>query len=143
MARPKKSRRISCKSDAAYFKPRGIPLLELEEVHLTMDELEAIRLSDLLGMNYEDAGKTMGVSRATFGRILERARKIVADALINEKALRIEGGTYTMDTEKRKFHCNTCNNKWEVESGTGRPAGCPSCNGNDIVHLIREKHNDL
>ena len=66
----------------------------LEEVRLTVDERESLRLADLLGMSHEEAGRRMGVSRATFGRIVECARKIVADALIHGKAIRVEGGNY-------------------------------------------------
>jgi len=94
MVRPRKNRLVGFNPEIDYFKPRGIPLVHLEEVRLTVDEREAIRLSDLLDMSHEDAGKRMGVSRATFGRIIQRARKTVADALINGKAIRVAGGNY-------------------------------------------------
>ena len=83
MARPQKDRIVAFNPNVSYFKPRGIPLLELDEVGLTVDEREAIRLADLQGLSHEEAGKRMGVSRATFGRIVQRARYAVADALIN------------------------------------------------------------
>jgi predicted DNA-binding protein (UPF0251 family) len=76
---------------ATYFKPRGIPMTDLEEVGLGMDELEALRLADLEGCYQEDAAKAMGVSRQTFARIVESARRKVAEALVNGKALRIDG----------------------------------------------------
>jgi predicted DNA-binding protein (UPF0251 family) len=94
MVRPRKKRWVGFNPEIDYFKPRGIPLVHLEEVRLAVDEREAIRLSDLLDMSHEDAGKRMGVSRATFGRIIQRARKTVADALINGKAIRVAGGNY-------------------------------------------------
>jgi predicted DNA-binding protein (UPF0251 family) len=87
MARPKKCRNIACRLDAYYFKPRGIPLRDLEETVLEHDELEALRLADLLGKSHEDAAGEMGISRATFGRIIERARKKTIDALLSGKAL--------------------------------------------------------
>jgi len=90
MPRPKKYRCIKCKPDATYFKPRGIPLIELEERSLTMDELEAIRLADYEGLYHEDAAVRMKISRQTFGRILKEARKKVAECLLKGKALRIE-----------------------------------------------------
>ncbi len=96
MARPKKNRIVAHNSSISYFKPRGVPMLQLEEVRLTVDECESIRLADLLGLPYEDAGRQMGVSRATFGRIIQHARQVVADALINGKAISIEGGNYTI-----------------------------------------------
>ena len=75
-----------------YFKPRGVPLSEMEEVVLTVDELESIRLADLLGMYQEEGAAVMNVSRPTFGRIVDQARKKIAEALVHGKALRIEGG---------------------------------------------------
>lgn len=74
------------------MKPAGIPARELEELILGFDEAEALRLADLEGLYQEAAARSMGVSRQTFGRIVESARRKVADALLNGKALRIEGG---------------------------------------------------
>ena len=65
----------------------------LEEVNLTLDELEAIRLADLTELYQEDAAKKMNISRQTFGNIINSAHKKIADALLNAKALKIEGGT--------------------------------------------------
>ncbi|HSM75288.1 MAG TPA: DUF134 domain-containing protein, partial [Desulfobacterales bacterium] len=79
MVRPQKNRIVAFNPSISYFKPRGIPMIELEEVQLTVDEREAIRLADLLGMSHEEAGRRMGVSRATFGRIVQNARRAVAD----------------------------------------------------------------
>ena len=92
MPRPRRCRRIRCNPDTNYFKPRGIPLDALEEVNLTLDELEAIRLADLMESYQEDAAKKMNVSRQTFGNIINSAHKKIADALLNAKALKIEGG---------------------------------------------------
>jgi predicted DNA-binding protein (UPF0251 family) len=75
-----------------YYKPRGIPLSVLEEVMLTVDEFEAIRLTDLEGLYQADAAEKMNISRQTLGRILESAHKKIADALVNGKALLIKGG---------------------------------------------------
>jgi predicted DNA-binding protein (UPF0251 family) len=90
MARPPSPRRTCCDPKARYFKPRGIPLCELGEEVLGVDELEAIRLADLDGLYHEKAAKQMRVSRATFGRILENARRKIAKTLVEGKALRIE-----------------------------------------------------
>ena len=76
----------------AYYKPRGVPLSALQCVELAVDELEALRLADLEGLYQEEAARRMNVSRQTFGRIIESARKKVADALVHGKALSIEGG---------------------------------------------------
>jgi len=92
MPRPCRCRRIRCNPDTNYFKPRGIPLDSLEQVNLTLDELEAIRLADFNGLYQEDAAKKMNISRQTFGNIINSAHKKIADALLNAKALKIEGG---------------------------------------------------
>lgn len=92
MPRPRRCRKIRCNPDTNYFKPRGIPVDMLEEINLTLDELEAIRLADFDNLYQEDAAKKMNISRQTFGNIIERAHKKIADALLNAKALKIEGG---------------------------------------------------
>ena len=138
MVRPQKDRFVAFKPDISYFKPRGIPMVELDEVKLTVDEREAIRLSDLLGLSHEEAGRSMGVSRATFGRIVQRARKAVADALINGKAINVEGGTYKMISGPRLFQCADCDHNWEEPMGTGRPEACPECS---CDHLYRVRPN--
>jgi len=73
-----------------YFKPKGIPLAELEEVSLTLDELEAVRLADYERRYQEESAREMRISRATFGRIVNEARHKIAEALTQGKALRIE-----------------------------------------------------
>jgi predicted DNA-binding protein (UPF0251 family) len=110
-------------------------MFDLEEVRLTVDQREAIRLSDLLGMSHEDAGRRMGVSRATFGRIVQRARMAVADALINGKAINVEGGNYKLISTTRIFYCNNCSREWEEPLGTGRPECCPSCKEDDFYRI--------
>ena len=90
MSRPLKKRRICCDPKSDYFKPRGVPLRHLEEVSLTMDELEAVRLADLKGMYQEHAASKMNISRQTFGNIIDSAHKKIADVLLNAKALKIK-----------------------------------------------------
>jgi predicted DNA-binding protein (UPF0251 family) len=92
MARPFCPRRIARMPGVVYFKPAGIPLRELEEQILTLDELEALRLADAEGKQHVEGARIMGVSRQTFSRILARARHTVATCLASGKALRIEGG---------------------------------------------------
>jgi predicted DNA-binding protein (UPF0251 family) len=91
--RPKKCRHVKCRPNSYYFKPRGIPLVDLEEVVLTIDEFEAIRLADHKGLYHNAAASEMRISRATFGRILAQARRKVAEALLCGKALKIEALT--------------------------------------------------
>ena len=138
MARPQKDRIVAFNPHVSYFKPRGIPLLELDEIGLTVDGREAIRLADLQGMSHEEAGRLMGVSRATFGRIVQKARRAVADALINGKAINIEGGNYRLSDSERWFMCDKCGHKWIVPQGIGRPGGCPECDS-DRFYRVSEK----
>jgi len=92
MPRPYRCRRIKCSPGTNYFKPQGIPLDMLEEVKLTLDELEAVRLADWEGLYQKDAAKKMKVSRQTFGNIINSAHKKIADILLHAKALKIGGG---------------------------------------------------
>ncbi|MFA6316075.1 MAG: DUF134 domain-containing protein [Elusimicrobiota bacterium] len=92
MVRPVKCRFVSTEPGVTYFKPRGIPLSELSEVSLQVDELEAVRLADLEGLYQEEAAARMRVSRQTFGNIIQAAHAKIAEALVQGKALRIHGG---------------------------------------------------
>lgn len=92
MPRPFCSRRIAGRPAATIFKPIGIAVIELKEVVMTLDEFEALRLSDLDGLYQEQSAEQMNVSRTTFSRIIDSAHKKIADALVHGKALRIEGG---------------------------------------------------
>ena len=139
MARPQKYRLVERDPEITYFKPRGIPLRVLAEVRLTVDQREAMRLADLESLSQEAAGERMGVSRATFGRILNEARRRVADAVIHGKAIVIEGGSYHLrEDATRRFQCHDCLHLWEEPFGTGRPASCPACGGADPHRLWNE-----
>jgi predicted DNA-binding protein (UPF0251 family) len=93
MPRPQCPRRVRGRPGAVLFKPAGIPIRLLEEVVLTLDEFESLRLADLEGLYQEAAAERMGVSRATFGRIVESARRKVALTLTGGRVLRVEGGS--------------------------------------------------
>lgn len=99
MPRPCCKKTINTLSRCEVFKPSGIPLSELEEVVLSLDELEALRLSDVNGLYQDAAARAMGVSRQTFGRIIEAARQKTATALVHGKALRITGGNVRLRKE--------------------------------------------
>jgi uncharacterized protein len=124
-----------------YFKPRGIPLSSLEEVVLTVDEFEAIRLADLEGLYHEQAAEKMKVSRPTFGRIVESARRKIAEALVKGKSLRIEGGQVQV-ASIRKFRCDDCLHDWELPFGKGRPGGCPLCRSGNIHRAVGDRRNE-
>lgn len=90
MPRPKRFRRTSFKPNVLYFKPRGIPLQQLEEVILLSDEIEAIKLHDVDNLEHIEAAAKMNISQPTFGRILNSAYKKIGQAIIKGQAIRIE-----------------------------------------------------
>lgn len=94
MPRPKKPRCVSGYPAIAAFVPQGVPLTG--EVRLSVEELEAIRLSDFEGLDQETAARLMEVSRHTYGRILNKARSIVGEALVTGKSLTVGGGVFEM-----------------------------------------------
>jgi len=96
MSRPLKCRRVAFLPEATYFKPAGVPLRMLDEVILSVEEAEAVRLKDLEGLAQAPGAEKMNVSRPTFQRVLASARRKIADALLNGKAVRIEGGNFEM-----------------------------------------------
>ncbi len=131
MARPPCCRFVGAPPACTYFKPRGVPLCQLEEVVLGLDEVEALRLADREGLYQEEAAARMGVSRATFGRIVESARRKVADALVGGKGLCLQGGV-VMRGDRRTFRCSDCRHVWDLPFGTGRPAACPACGSRSL-----------
>jgi len=139
MVRPRNCRRVECLPGSQYFKPRGVPLSVLEEINITLDEFEAIRLADFEGLYQDQAAEKMNISRQTFGRVIESAHKKVAEALVEGKALKIEGGDFEMNAI-RKFKCYDCQHTWELPHGTGRPGNCPSCQSVNI-HRSEEDRN--
>ena len=94
MPRPPKCRRVAFLPGATYFKPAGIPMRVLEEVRLSVEEAEAIRLKDLEGLAQAPSAERMNISRPTFQRVLASARRKIADVLLNGKTIRIEGGNF-------------------------------------------------
>jgi predicted DNA-binding protein (UPF0251 family) len=96
MPRPRKSKLIQGLPAATFYKPQGVPLARLQGVRLPLEGLEALRLADAEGLGQAEAAARMGVSPATFCRLLAEARGAVARALANGWAIRIEGGDYRL-----------------------------------------------
>ncbi len=90
--RPKKTRWVRCEPGERCFRPKCIPLRKLDGIFVTLDEFEAVRLADVEGLKQEDAARKMRVSRPTFSRIISSAHNKIGDALVNIKAIKIEGG---------------------------------------------------
>ncbi len=112
MPRPPCCKRIAEIPGVRYFKPRAVPLAQLEEVILTMEELESLRLAHLEELYQQEAAGRMGVSRATFGRVLDAAHRKVTKALVEGCALRIEGGSYHLEGQEG---CSRCCGKLDPE----------------------------
>jgi len=122
MPRPCKRRLIGQLPRSPYFKPSGIPVSELEQVNLGLDECEALRLADMVGLEQEAAAEKMRVSRQTFGNILRRARKKVASCLIQGKALRMEGGIVRLGRGASSgFRCGLCGCGSRRDKAANRP----------------------
>ncbi|MCK8827657.1 DUF134 domain-containing protein [Natroniella acetigena] len=125
MVRPTKERRVENIPEVKFFKPAGIPKCKLEEISLTIEEIEAIRLKDKEGLTQQEAADRMEVSRPTFQRILTEVRKKIAKALIDGKAIRFQGGDY-----KFKPRCKKCGSDFKPQMGKrhrGRQKFCPDC----------------
>jgi len=127
MPRPIKWRRVAFMPEVTYFKPAGIPLRVLEEICLSVEEAEAIRLKDLEGLEQEQCAKRMSISRPTFQRVLGLARQKIADALLYGKAIKIGGGNFEMTM--RRFRCIE-GHEWDAPFETmivDPPEFCPAC----------------
>ncbi|MCU0915942.1 MAG: DUF134 domain-containing protein [Planctomycetes bacterium] len=124
MPRPCCLRHIGFKPPTGLFGPVGVSVCALEQVTLTLDEVEALRLADLNGLYQEQAAAQMKVSRPTFARIVEQARRKVAEALIHGKTLRLEGGAVRMDGET---DTRETDGTGPAVPGQGRGAGPCGC----------------
>jgi predicted DNA-binding protein (UPF0251 family) len=136
MPRPQKCRRVAFLPQTTYFKPAGVPLRVLDEIVLSVEEAEAIRLKDLEGLEQEKGAERMNVSRPTFQRVLASARHKLASALLNGKALRIEGGNFEMAW--RRFQCLN-GHEWDVPFEamiSAPPEFCPECETPSITPLV-------
>jgi predicted DNA-binding protein (UPF0251 family) len=128
-------RRVGFIPQVTYFKPAGVRVAQSQEIRLAIEEAEAIRLKDLEGLEHEECARRMNVSRTTFARVLNSARQKMADAILNGKAIRIEGGNFEMAA--RRFMCVN-GHEWhvpfEVMINTP-PQSCPTCNTSTIMPI--------
>ena len=137
MPRPPKPRLVEFLPNVTYFKPAGVPMATLDEVCLGVDELEALRLKDLEGLDQEECAGRMNLAQSTFQRLLTSAREKLTRGIVEGKAIRIEGGPYQLVT--RTFVCPKCGRRSRRETGCptteaaetpAEPAAaisCPSC----------------
>jgi len=102
MVRPRRCRRVGCVPSVTYFKPAGISLKDLEQVDLSYDECEALRLKDFLGLSQKESATKMDVSQPTFHRLVIEARRKVSEALVFGKAIQVRRGENIMDDRSEK-----------------------------------------
>lgn len=136
MARPTKWRRIDNLPCVSYFVPSSNEIDNVAKNILLIEELEAIRLKDLEGLEQEECAKRMQVSRPTFQRILLSAREKVADSLINGKTIHIGGGNYTRNI--CPVRCTECGKEWmesyeNLEAISKGGYVCPYCGSVKIL----------
>ncbi|MFT8316203.1 MAG: DUF134 domain-containing protein [Clostridium sp.] len=130
MPRPVKYRKIENLPQYTYFVPMGRRKCEIEDIIIKVEELEAIRLKDIEDLNQEECAKKMHISRQTFQNIIDNARKKIATAIIEGKAINISGGNYTMNI--CQFKCLVCNNIYEIKYEEDRTI-CPICGSKQVI----------
>lgn len=114
-------------------------MFHLQQVTLSLDEYEAIRLVDYEHYDQEEAAQMMAVSRPTCARIVESAHKKIAEALTLAKAIRIEGGSYSLSANR--YYCSECRHTWETDLQTAfmqNEALCPQCGSKEFLDLARQ-----
>ena len=135
MGRLPNYRRVAYIPQTTYFKPQGMPSGTVQEICLSVEEAEAVRLKDLEGLEQEQCARSMRVSRPTFARILGSARRKIADAMLNGKAIRIDGGNFEL--AMRRFRCLN-GHEWNVPFEgmmAGPPLFCPDCRTPSIMPI--------
>jgi len=128
-----KLRQVAMAPSVTFFKPAGIPMSSLDVVTLALEEVEAIRLKDIEDLHQEECAVRMGVSRATFHQVLGSARAKLADAILNGKAIRVEGGMFAFPG--KRFRCRRDGSEWVLPPGPlpgVSSVSCPNCNGKDV-----------
>jgi len=154
VGRPQKCRIVKRTPLHTYYKPAGIPMTNLKEVAITIDEIEAVRLSDYNGLYHEKAAEKMDISRQTFSRILSSAHKKISDGIINGKAIKFKGGNYnfvkignTMNDNKKKglgnsgeCMCPKCETSISHKRGVPcHDSKCPEC-GSKMLRVGSDHH---
>ena len=132
MPRKQRNRKLESPPKLKGLKPIGIPMRNLKSVSLQYDEYEAIKLCDYDNKTHLEASEKLNVSRSTFTRIYENARKKIAKALVEIKPIIIEGGN--VEFEKQWYRCNDCNDIYEEIDDEN----CPNCNSANNIENINE-----
>jgi len=132
MPRPKKKRSVHRPPLFSDFKPAGIRASDLGPLELALDEYEAIRLADLLGMDHAESAEQMEISRSTFSRLVEKARHKIGLFLTEGRHLRIEGGD--IHFQKNLIRCQSCGHMFNMAFDADL-SQCPNCGSSNLIDL--------
>lgn len=132
MARPQNQRVVHQPPLFAEFKPAGVPVKDLENVLLTLDELEAFRLADHLNMSHVEAANEMEISRSVFTRLIAMARSKIAQLIIEGKLLTIEGGN--VHFKYNLIKCHSCGQVFKTNINN-TVTECPACHSKNLLNL--------
>ncbi len=130
MPNKKRQRKVSIPPPMEGFRPFGVPTKELDPVVLLIEEYEAIRLTDYENLTQEEAAEKMNISRPTFTRLYDKARKNIAKAMVEGKAILIQGGSFV--TDDYWYKCRDCN---EVMIAMKPIERCRKCDSENISQL--------
>ena len=139
MPRNCRQRRIIAPPRFRGYKPYGCVLHDNEPIELLYEEYEAIKLADYKQMNHQEAAVLMGVSRATFARIYEKARRKIAQALVETKEITTSAGHSYSDNQW--YTCNDCHARFTLPY-TEKGRKCPLCKSKQIETSINRNTNE-
>ncbi len=132
MSRPKNNRIVHEPPIFTEFKPARVPGKSLVQIQYTLDEFEAMRLADFMGLSHEEAANEMEISRSTFSRLIEKSRKKIAEFIIQGKMLTIDGGN--IHFRRNIIQCCNCGHMFKTSMDTP-VTHCPECNSNNLLNL--------
>ena len=131
--KPKKIREVFLPPKVVFFKPQGTFLRETEIINLNIDEYEAIRLADYEKLKHYESSKMMNISRPTFTRLLESAHNKISSAIVEGKAIRIEGGEFKFSG--KVFQCNKCGQFQNLKNEKDNAGICSNCSSDDLTEI--------
>lgn len=132
MPRPKINRSVLKPPVFTEFKPTSIPRKLLKQSYLTLDEFEAFRLADHIGLGHEEASNEMNISRSTFTRLIEQARKKIAGMIVNGNILTIDGGN--VHFRRNTIRCASCGHMFNIDINTTIKK-CPECDSDSLQNF--------
>ena len=132
MPRPQKRRFVNQPPLFTDFKPVGVKMNFLKQISLSLDEYEAFRLADFIGLSHDEAANEMEISRSTFTRLIEKARNKIAQFIVNGNALNIDGGN--IHFRRNIIRCNSCGHMFNIKINKN-VSYCPECNSDNLLNI--------